>query len=826
MTDISTVPIGTIETHVGDTFVVGERVGSGASGVVYAATDATDDNRQVAVKFYLVPSQRLMLKGTTAQAFWDTDADEKVYNNERAALQSLDHPGIQQVLGWGWVTDAAAKFQNERDFGVPASDKVDFLVTKFIHGVSITEWFNKLAAVAEKGSSSLRHEVRTKVINALQQIAEALTYLHEVKRHQHSDIRSENILIDSSTERPILIDFGYSQAFNDALLASTPNTRVRPLWLLNAPAELEPELDLLRSESGQVARDQLRRLLFPGLDLYQLGRLLTAFLDSKSFARLITKFDRTFVGVLAKDLTEWTVARSFKTSDLRKELAKLSDGYWSAAAAPHAPLLAPGQPVRKIALAEATFLAPHFVEKIIETRSFRRLQQLKQLSLLDLVYPSAVQTRFDHSLSVYSTAVELAQFLVRSPRFTRLFDTRSVTELLLCALLHDINHFPFLHYYQELKLATGVQNLFEFFIGSVRRDLPEGTPANIAELIADCGLEPTKIITILSGDYSDLTDPRDQVIKSILDSGVDIDKLCYVQADARSTGVPFGAGVDRRTLLAGADILREPQERKGGQEHWHICFEPSALSAVESLLLARYWNFKQIYWHHTNRALGAMVSHVLRSLADAGHLDLEAYVNATMSLTEAAAMDYLDRAHLQAFGAPSILRDLVTRRVGIFKRLLSIKAPWVKEKPRTADEIRRKDLVESLRVLPHEHREIVITKFKDKLSDIFDAKAAALIKENLILLDIPGRPLDEDMGEVYVARVGVGGEAEQVIQSPFIQTLQHEFLSLSRTVRLFIPAAVRDAVGKDEIASVRVHLEEALMASINESKKNSAKTVR
>lgn len=437
-----------------------------------------------------------------------------------------------------------------------------------------------------------------------------------------------------------------------------------------------------------------------------------------------------------------------------------------------------------------------------------------------------MQTRFDHSLSVYSTAVELVQFLVRSPRFTRLFDTRSVTELLVCALLHDINHFPFLHYYQELKLPTGVHNLFEFFIGNVRRDLPKGTPLNIAELIADCGLEPATIATILSSDYSDLTEPHHQVIKSVLDSGVDIDKLCYVQADARSTGVPFGAGVDRRTLLAGADILREPQERKGGQEHWHISFQPSALSAVESLLLARYWNFKQIYWHHTNRALGAMVSHVLRTLADGGHLDLQAYVNETMSLTEAGAMQYLDRVHTKAFGAPSILQDLVTRRAGIFKRLLSIKAPWMKEKPRTADEIRRTELVESLRVLPHGQRQTVIANFKEKLSGLFDDDQAALIKDNLILLDIPGRPLDEDMGEVYVARVGIDGEAEQIIQSPFIQTLQHEFLSLSRTVRLFIPAMVRDAVGKDELASARVRLEEELMASINETKKNQTRTVK
>jgi hypothetical protein len=49
-----------------------------------------------------------MLWGTTAQSFWGPDEDETVYNNERSALRELNHPGIQQVIGWGSVSDAAA----------------------------------------------------------------------------------------------------------------------------------------------------------------------------------------------------------------------------------------------------------------------------------------------------------------------------------------------------------------------------------------------------------------------------------------------------------------------------------------------------------------------------------------------------------------------------------------------------------------------------------------------------------------------------------------------------------------------------------------------
>src|SRR6185503_16363350 len=129
-------------------------------------------------------------------------------------------------------------------------------------------------------------------------------------------------------------------------------------------------------------------------------------------------------------------------------------------------------------------------ERILETRSFRRLQRLKQLSLLDFVYPGATETRFSHCLAVYSTAVELVGHLVRSPRFTKLFDTTSTGQLLVTALLHDINHFPFLHYCQELDLARDEPlNLFEMFIsGEIGDDAGRETPS-ISDLLQDAGID-------------------------------------------------------------------------------------------------------------------------------------------------------------------------------------------------------------------------------------------------------------------------------------------------------------------------------------------------
>ncbi len=814
------VPIGTIKTNVGDEYRVETLVGSGSSGVVYLAKDLDDEQVAVAVKFYLIPDE-LFLFDTTAQSFWDK-GDELAYNRERAALRDLDHPGIQRVLGWGEVSDAIVVFGEEAGFRVPADDKVRFLVTRYIEGDSLSEWINKLNESASQATSPERDAIRTKIITVLVQILEALTYLHETKLHQHSDLRSDNVLIETSSGRPVLIDFGYAQAFDSALIESVPTTRVRPLRLLNAPAELEELLKpILAEDPKAVPREALRDLLFPGLDLYHLGKLFEELLEDSPLPSLITELDREVLTLHAQALVTWAQASTLRTSEVLGQIRKLESGFWAGAATPHAPQLAPGQPVRRIALGEAAFLAPDFVERIIETRSFRRLQQLKQLSLLDFVYPSATQTRFDHSLMVYSTAVELVQCFVRSPRFTRLFDTLDVTKFLLCALLHDVNHFPFLHYCQELDLASGEPlNLFRLFISEVPAG-GTGSPT-IADVIYNAGADPAIIIDLLTTDHRDLTDGREQVIRSSLDSGVDIDKLCYVQGDARATGVPFGRGVDRRTLLSAADVMMQPGD---GDENWHICFRPEALSAVESLLLARYWNFRQVYWHHTNRALGAMVTHVLRCLKDKGTLSLKTYVDEAQAFTEAAALDYLDRSYEEAFGAASILRDLVTRRAGLFKRLLSLRAPWGAEG--TTDEERRQQIVSLLQDLSDTERPAVSTYLSEHLVTIFpDLRDAPEADELVVLLDIPGRPLDQEIGAVFVADLALDGHPTRSVRSPFIETLKKEFHNLSRTVRLFIPGSVRDAIGKARILAAQIDLEKLLLDALKKATNKHRSTVR
>lgn len=815
----SSVPIGTIETNTGDQYLVGNRKGDGGSGVVYSACSIEDERDVVAVKFYLVPNQ-LSAFGTTAQAFWMVgDADEHSYNSERMALRQLQHPGIQEVLGWGILEDASAKLAQETSsYLIPSDNRVRFLVSRFIKGKNIHEWIANLRQRAQTANAPERHRIRTLIVNCLVDLVDALVYLHEERHHQHSDIRPENILIHEASERPILIDFGYSQLFSSAFIADNPRTRVPPLRILNGPDELQREItSAFGGNHTDIDREVLAKLIFPGLDLYQFGLLLQQSLEeTHGLQELLSPLDHAFLTLLAGDLVRWPIARSTRTSSIRAQLRKLSDGYWSAASAPHAPQLAPGQPIRRIALPSGSFLAPRLVERILETRSFRRLQRLKQLSLLDYVYPGATQTRFDHCLAVYSTAVDLVANLVRSPRFTKLFDTDSTGHLLITALLHDINHFPFLHYFQEIDVARSDSlDLFEFFVsGTASGDSP-----NIADLLTDAGLDPGKVLEVLRVQYDDISDPCQQVIKSIIDSGVDIDKLSYVDGDARATGVPFGLGVDRRALLSAADILLQPG--LPDHPHWHLSFEPGALSAVESLLLARYWNFKRIYWHHTNRTIGAMVSHVLRKLRDAGQLTLSEYVTETIGSSDIQALTHLNNLYKRTFKEASILEGLESRRTGLFKRLLSVRAPWRRDGSETAEDSRRRKIYENLAALSDAQRASVIEEFSGNLQQVFPK----LREPPIVLVDIPGRPLDKQMGQVFVARLDQSGAPIETIQSPFISTLQHEFLDLSRTVRLFMPQPARDALGKAAIAKSTPELERLLDSAITSKGQLSRSTV-
>src|SRR5213596_1932785 len=79
--------------------------------------------------------------------------------------------------------------------------------------------------------------------------------------------------------------------------------------------------------------------------------------------------------------------------------------------------------------------------ELMDTPEFQRLRGIKQLGTAYLVFPSAVHTRFEHSLGTSWMAYRILQAVRRTEAISQ--DEERLIRV--SALLHDVTHIPFGH---------------------------------------------------------------------------------------------------------------------------------------------------------------------------------------------------------------------------------------------------------------------------------------------------------------------------------------------------------------------------------------------
>ncbi len=83
-------------------------------------------------------------------------------------------------------------------------------------------------------------------------------------------------------------------------------------------------------------------------------------------------------------------------------------------------------------------------KKLIDTPFFQRLRRVRQVPLIDYVYPSAVHTRFEHSLGVAHLAMNI---MANLPIEIDEYEAKMIRS---ASLLHDIGHGPFSHLFEVI----------------------------------------------------------------------------------------------------------------------------------------------------------------------------------------------------------------------------------------------------------------------------------------------------------------------------------------------------------------------------------------
>ena len=277
---------------------------------------------------------------------------------------------------------------------------------------------------------------------------------------------------------------------------------------------------------------------------------------------------------------------------------------------------------------------------LIDTREFQRLRYVRQLGLAYLVYPGATHSRFEHALGTYHLARRTLALLDERDEL-RGISSEQCTDVWVAALLHDIGHYPFSHALEEIG-APHHEAIAE----------PLLTTGTLARILADARGDgaPARVHALIRG-------ASDNPLQGLISGSLDLDKIEYLKRDALMCGVPYGE-IDVDRLLNSLTIVDDPATGRPV-----VGVLEKGLSALESLLFAKYQMYRNVYWHHAVRSATAIYKRIVDDALRAGALRADELPG----FTDEGLVHQLDRV------APSpVLAALRERR--LHKRVLEMPA--------------------------------------------------------------------------------------------------------------------------------------------------------
>ncbi len=237
---------------------------------------------------------------------------------------------------------------------------------------------------------------------------------------------------------------------------------------------------------------------------------------------------------------------------------------------------------------------------LIDTPWMQRLRQIYQLQSARWVYPSAEHSRFQHSLGAMHLAGRFARHLYPSLKAAApdCPSEQYVEEVLrVAALLHDVGHGPFGHFFDDNYLEQyGLthEKLGQYIIKNVVGDIVRAVRRSpTGEFHKGERLNPEQIAFLIGkGAATQGKQPRWlQFLQPLLSGIYTVDNLDYVLRDAYMCGVAVGA-VDIDRLMYYTFFTD-----KG------LTLHKSGLTALNMFLNARLYMYTNVYYHRTTRAI-------------------------------------------------------------------------------------------------------------------------------------------------------------------------------------------------------------------------------
>ena len=476
------------------------------------------------------------------------------------------------------------------------------------------------------------------------QIADALSYMHDEGRYVHVDIKPSNILIINN--KAVLSDFG------SAINRDPDDVSIIEIGPFTREYSHKDLFEGMEGATGGRVKKIKKCDITPIFDIYALGKTILQILkliydeysefvsDSYLFSYLHLSACRMLDGenlhssrqkdgsVILKSTfftEEWFGMDKTQFESLKyKDSKSISEDFKKAKIKiPYPEKIPELDPFYKKRITDDYDIIIPFsprVKKIVETPYFRRLESVSQLGFVNTIFPSVTHNRFEHSIGVFGIACSYILQLYNdpyNPLFKQIVNEKDIKNLMIASLLHDIGHYPLSHEICEVLQANEAAKIEHERLSA--EIIKKSSTLREILLLSDneggWGLDEKDLDTISlvikhrkNTVYNDV-DLKIRMLSSVLDGFIDADKMDYYRRDSLNAYLKYGSGVDVTRLISNLTI--DMKKRENQSIDFVLSVYEKGETAVESLVFARYLLYKTMYWHHTARSVRAMLGIVL-----------------------------------------------------------------------------------------------------------------------------------------------------------------------------------------------------------------------
>src|ERR687894_257710 len=222
--------------------------------------------------------------------------------------------------------------------------------------------------------------------------------------------------------------------------------------------------------------------------------------------------------------------------------------------------------------------------RLIDAAEFQRLRRIKQLGLGLYTYQGAEHSRFTHSLGAFHLMTRVLDRL--SEKYSIKPADRVAARA--AALLHDVGHGSFSHVMEKVLNFHHERWTVEVILNE---------SSEIGELLRSHSHDlPAKVASIIEGKF------QPSALAQLVSSQLDVDRMDYLLRDSLMTGAKYGI-YDLEWIINALAV---------DEENDRIYVAARGLYAVEEYLQARYYMFRQVYFHRTLRSAEAVLRSTLR----------------------------------------------------------------------------------------------------------------------------------------------------------------------------------------------------------------------